>query len=236
MASSMRHQASTLQTTLEWFLLLGFSLMLAFHTLPRAWKTLNTDFPNYYLTADLAREGYDVSRAYDWRWLQRQKDHHSIDQPIIGLAPITPFSTLFVWPLTWFSPLTAKHLWLILQLCLLIPIVFALESLTGQPLRRIALLSVACFPLHRNLLYGQFYILLLAMLIGACYAYRRRLSALAGALVAVAAMTKIFPVVFLLIFVRRRDWRALAAASVTLCIVLCDISSCFRLEHASLLS
>jgi hypothetical protein len=209
----------------EWLLLFVCSVVLGAHTLPKAWRTLNTDFPNYYLTAQLARQGYDTSQAYDWRWIQREKDHRAIDQRIVGLAPITPFSTLFVWPLTGLAPLQAKHLWLLLQLALLIPIALMLQELTGQPLRRIALLTVACFPLHRNLLYGQFYILLLAMLVAACWAYRRQLSVLSGVLIGLAAMTKIFPAVFLLYFLRKRDGRALLAAGGTM-------ASCFAVSIA----
>ena len=41
-------------------------LYLTAHTLPRAWQSLNTDFPNDYLTARLTREGVDPARAYEW--------------------------------------------------------------------------------------------------------------------------------------------------------------------------
>jgi hypothetical protein len=201
---------------LEWLLLAVFSSLLAFHTMPRAWRTLNTDFPNYYLAAQLTREHYDLTHIYEWRWLQREKDHRSIDQRLVGLTPITPFSTLLVYPLTVLAPLPAKHLWLLLQLALLVPISLALRSFTAQPLRRIALLTAACLPLHRNLLYGQFYILLLALLVTACWAYRRHLSVLSGALIAIATMLKIFPVIFLLYFLRKRDWRALTSAILSL--------------------
>jgi hypothetical protein len=205
-----------LTRTLEWTLLLLASTFLVLHTLPNAWRSLNTDFPNYLLTAHLAQQGFDTSQAYDWRWLQREKDHLQIDQRIIGLAPITPFSTLFVWPLAHLAHLPAKHLWLLLQLALLIPIGLMLRSLTGQPIRRIALLAALCLPLHRNLLYGQFYILLLAMLVAACWAFRRQHSGLSGTLIGLAAMTKIFPIVFVLYFLRKRDGRALLACAVTL--------------------
>ncbi|HEV2418539.1 MAG TPA: hypothetical protein VGX94_12105, partial [Terriglobia bacterium] len=40
-----------------------------------AWKTLNTDFPDYYLAARLYHEGYSLDQIYDWIWIQRQKDH-----------------------------------------------------------------------------------------------------------------------------------------------------------------
>ena len=75
-------------------------LFLSMHTLPRAWRTLNTDFPNYYMSARLAHEGFDTSRMYEWPWIEREKDHRAVDIRVIGLLPITPFSTLAVWPLT----------------------------------------------------------------------------------------------------------------------------------------
>lgn len=209
------HTAQTSERFVEWLLLLVFCGFLFAHTLPRAWKTLNTDFPNYYLAAKLQREGFDTSRAYEWRWLERQKDHQNIDRPLIGLAPITPFSTLAVWPLSGLPPLTAKHVWTVFQLALLLPIALALQKISGEPYRRIGLLIFACFPLHRNLEYGQYYILLLAMLVGACVAHQRGRTALAGALIALASATKIFPIIFLLYFLRRREWRAICAALLT---------------------
>ncbi len=201
---------------IEWLLVAGFSCVLAFQAVPDAWRTLNTDFPNYYLAAQLAREGVDAAQAYDWRWLARQKDHHAIDRALVGLVPITPFSTLAVYPLTRFDALTAKRVWIALQLALLLPIALALREITGQPLRRIALVTVASVPLYRNLLYGQFYILLLALLVGACWAHQREKPWLAGALVGIAAACKIFPLLFLLYFLRKRDWRAASAMVATL--------------------
>ncbi len=203
-------------SALEWLLLIVFTGMLAFHTIPRAWKTLNTDFPNYYLAASLVRDHVNPSRAYEWIWFQRQKDHSAIDQPLVGLAPITPFSTFAVLPFTSLRPLAAKHAWLLLQTCLLLALLPLLREVTGQSLRRIAMLAVMCFPLHRNLLYGQFYILLLVILTGACWAAQRGRGKLAGLLIGLAAACKIFPAIFLFYFVRKRNWEALGTAIVTL--------------------
>ena len=79
-------------------------LYLCVHTLPKAWRTLNTDFPNYYMAARLVREGYDTSRMYEWTWIEREKDHRGVDDRVIGLLPITPFSTLAVWPIAEMRP------------------------------------------------------------------------------------------------------------------------------------
>jgi Glycosyltransferase family 87/WD40-like Beta Propeller Repeat len=189
---------------------LALSLIyLCMHTLPRAWKTLNTDFPNYYMAARMAHEGYDTSRMYEWPWIEREKDHRAVDIRVIGLLPITPFSTLAVWPITGLAPLAAKHVWILVNLALLVPIGWLLRAMTGLSYQRVALVMALCFPLHRNLSYGQFYILLLLLLVASCWAYLRGFRALAGALVAIAAACKIFPVLFFVFFLRRRDWRAL---------------------------
>ncbi len=195
-------------------LLLVFYLFL--HTMPRAWNSLVTDFPNYYMSAQLAHEGYDTSRMYEWDWLQREKDHRAVDVRVIGLLPITPFSTLAFFPLTGLAPLAAKHVWIAINLGLLLPIIWMIRSMTGLPYRRIALLFALSFPLHTNLLFGQFYIVLLLLLVAACWVYLRGSHGWAGALIAVAAACKIFPAIFLYFFSttqgvarparRRRHW------------------------------
>lgn len=194
------------------FLLIAY---LCLHTMPRAWGKLNTDFPNYYLSARLAHEGHDTSRAYEWIWFEREKDHRAVDVNVIGLVPITPFSTLVMWPLTSLPPLTAKHIWILANLVLLIPLCWMLRAMTGLSYRRIALIFALSFPLHRNLLYGQFYVFLLFLLAAACWAYLSGRHGLAGAFVAIAAACKIFPVLLIVFFLQRRNWRALLWGAVT---------------------
>jgi hypothetical protein len=190
-------------------------LYLSMHTLPRAWRTLNTDFPNYYMSARLAHEGYDTSRMYEWSWIEREKDHRGVDIRVIGLLPITPFSTLAVYPLATLTPLAAKHVWILLNLAFLVPTGWMLRSMTGVNYQRIALIILLSFPLHRNLLFGQFYVLLLLLIVAACWSYLRGFHLLAGALLALAAVCKVFPVLLFVFFLQRREWRALASGAVT---------------------
>ncbi|HEX4039205.1 MAG TPA: glycosyltransferase 87 family protein [Acidobacteriaceae bacterium] len=199
---------------LEGAALLLASLYLGLHTLPRAWRTLNTDFPNYYMAARLVHEGYDTTRMYEWSWIEREKDHRAVDLRVIGLLPITPISTLAIYPFVELAPLTAKHVWIVLNLGLLIPIGWMLRWMTGLSIRRIALALLLSFPLHRNLLFGQFYVLLLLLIVAACWSYLRGFRLLAGALLALAAVCKIFPLLLFVFFLQRREWRALAAGGV----------------------
>jgi hypothetical protein len=206
----------------EGALLALLGLLLFGFTLPRAWKTLNTDFPNYYLAARLVREGVDPSRAYDWIWLQREKDHRNIDQRVVGLVPITPFSTLAMWPIAGLPPLSAKHAWLILNLALLFPIVWLMRDVTGLSLLQVGCLVGLCFPLHRNFLYGQYYVVLLGILTAALWAVQRQRNYLAGSLLALGVAVKIFPVILALHFARKKNWAALIACLFTgiLCAVV----------------
>ena len=52
------------------------------------WRSLNTDFSNYYLASRLYRQGYPLKRVYDWVWFQRQKDHPGVEQPLVSFIPL----------------------------------------------------------------------------------------------------------------------------------------------------
>ena len=206
-----RNLATKLIIGAEWLVLLAGVGYLCGRTLPRAWQKLDTDFPNYYLTARLLREGYDTDRIYDWIWAQRQKNRIKIekaDQPVVAFVPLTPFSALLVRPLTSWEPLAAKHIWIGFNLALLVPVGLFIYPLTSLELRKIALLIIVTFPLHRNLQYGQYYILLLLVFTACLWLYVRKKRMLAGLLLGIASGLKIFPALFLLYFLRKRDLKA----------------------------
>ncbi len=215
---------------MEWVLLALLLGQIAFRTVPRAWQSLNSDFPDYYLTASLIHEHYDVSRIYEWKWLQRQKDHRGIDQPTVGMVPITAFSTLVLYPLASMPALTAKHYWLLINLGLLLASFWFIHSLTALPWRRIFLIAALSYPLRVNFILGQYYVLLLFLLTVACWLYSGQRQFLSGALVGFAAGLKIFPIVFLLLFLRKTSWRALAGGVVALVGCLATSIAIFGME------
>ena len=93
----------------EWTLLAILLAIFAGRGFLPAWRTLNTDFPNYYLAASLYHRGIALDRAYEWVWFQRQKDYLSIPQPLVGFVPNPPICALPILPLSGLSPLTAKR-------------------------------------------------------------------------------------------------------------------------------
>ncbi len=146
----------------EWVLLSLLLVEFGARSLPNAWRTLNTDFPNYYLTARLIHEHVDASRVYEWIWIERQKDHREIDQRVVGMVPIGAFSTLAVYPIASMPPLEAKHVWIVFNFALLLATLWLLRDLTGLPLRQIALIAALSYPLRVNFMFGQYYVLLLS--------------------------------------------------------------------------
>ena len=176
-----------------------------------AWRHLNSDFPNYYLVARLYQAGYPLERIYDWIWLQRQKDHQGIEQGLVSFIPSTIPSALVVAPWCSLPPLEAKHRWLLLNLVLLLFTGFLLCRMTKLGWERVALVTfLACIPLRNNFLFGQMHVVVLFLLTLAAWLFFRRSQFVAGITLAVAAALKIYPALFLIYFVWKRQWRAAA--------------------------
>jgi Glycosyltransferase family 87/WD40-like Beta Propeller Repeat len=196
----------------EWALAAALFAWFGFTTFPHAWGALNSDFSNYYITAHMVRDHTATSRIYEWIWFQRQKDHLGVNLTFSAMPPLTPFSTLFLWPVTKLAPLTAKHYWLALNGGLLLSIAWMLRRTVDLRWSRIALFIAASYPLERNLLNGQYYILLLFFLTLGLWLHVRGHRFAAGTSIAVAVGLKMFPLLYVLYFLRKRDWRALAGS------------------------
>jgi glycosyl transferase family 87/WD40 repeat protein len=194
--------------TLLLVLLVGIFLWRGF--LP-GWRSLNTDFPNYYLAARLYRQGYSLDRVYDWIWFQRQKDHAGIEPRIVEFIPSTPYAAVAVLPLAKLPPLQAKRLWLVVNLLLLGLTGYLLSRMTALGARRIAILTfLAVIPLRTDFLFGQQHVLVLFLLTLAAWLYFEGRPASCGAALALGAALRIYPAVFIFYFLRKKQWRAIA--------------------------
>jgi hypothetical protein len=181
-----------------------------------AWSSLNTDFPNYYLTARLYRQGYPMDRVYDWIWFQRQWDHTGFERRLVAYIPLTLFSALPVLPLCSLPPLQAKRGWLVINLVLLGLAAYLLSRITKLGWRRILILTfLATFPLRTNFLFGQQHLLVFFLLTLAAWFYFSQRPASSGAILALAAALKLYPALLVFYFLRKRQWRALTGLVLT---------------------
>jgi hypothetical protein len=176
-----------------------------------AWRHLNSDFPNYYLAARLYRAGFPMERVYEWTWFQRQKDYVGIDQGLVSFINLTLPSVLPVTPWSSLPPLEAKHRWLLANLVFLLLTAFLLTRITTLGWERVALVVfLALIPLRNSFLSGQMHVLVLLLLTFAAWLYFRRSSYFAGIILAIAAALKVYPALFLIFFIVRKQWRAAA--------------------------
>ena len=111
-------------------------------------------------------------------------------------------------------PLAAKHCWLILNIALVMAVAVLLRSLTRQPWRRILLVAALSVPLNKNFLYGQYYVSLLFVFTLACWCYVHQKRFLSGVLIGLGFGLKLFPLLYLGYFLRKRDFKALAGGVI----------------------
>ncbi|MFB3924159.1 MAG: glycosyltransferase 87 family protein [Terriglobia bacterium] len=216
--SFLRRSSTT--RLLEYLLLAALVGLFIWRAFIPAWSALSSDFPNYYLVARLYRQGYPLDRVYEWTWLQRQKDHAGLENVVAAYVPVTLPSILPTLPLTSLSVLQAKHGWMILDLIFLGLAGLFAGRLTGLGWRRIALFTFLCiFPLRNNFIFGQQHVLVLLLLTLAAWLYFSGRPASSGAVLAAAAALKIYPAMFALYFLRKRQWRAFISLALGLLIM-----------------
>ena len=180
-----------------------------------AWNTMNADFQDYYLAARLYRQGYPLEQIYDWTWIQRQKDHAGIESPLVAFTLLTPFSLLPVLPFSSLPLLVAKRGWLLLNLGLLGLAACLLRRMSPLSARRVAILVfLAIVPLRANFINGQEYILLLFLFTASAWLYFKNRPLASGLTLAIAGALKIYPSLFLIFFLRKKQWRATAGLIV----------------------
>jgi Glycosyltransferase family 87/WD40-like Beta Propeller Repeat len=195
----------------EWCVLAVFAVALIAHSFVPGWRTVRSEFPDYYLAAELYHQGIPLDRAYEWTWFQRQNDHWGVRDGLVSFAPNPPTFVLPYLPLVGFRPLAAKRIWMVLSLVFLALSWWVLRHVTSLSWRRVILISLLCArPLSDDFLYGRPYVFLLFLVCVAYYAACRDRHWSSGAMWSVAAVMKLFPALSVVLFIRTRNWRALA--------------------------
>ena len=173
------------------------------------WRTLNVDFPNYYLAASLHHRSIPIDRVYEWIWFQRQKHYLNIEQAVMIFIPNPPLCVVPILPLSYLPPLAAKRVWLVLNLGLLVSALWFLNRVTKLALRHAAIILLLCIvPLRANFLFGQYYVVILWLICAAYYCSCLKHRFTSGLLLSAAASLKLFPALFLILFIWKRDWRS----------------------------
>lgn len=189
--------------------LLTFAIFLwtSFYT---GWTKSETDFPNYYTAAVLARQGQPLRRFYDWTWFARQMSYAGEGVQLGTYTAQTPLTMLPMVPLVRFPMQRAKQIWLACNLIFLLAAVWLMSRITRVRLESIWLLAFCgYFSLRANFVLGQYYVFLLFLLTLAFYFIHRGRFWLGGATSGLAFGLKLYGGPLLLYFAARRQWKAL---------------------------
>jgi hypothetical protein len=177
----------------------------------KGWTRNETDFPNYYTAAVLVRQGAPLRDYYDWTWFQRRMNYAGIEHQLGAYLPQTPLTMLPIVPLAGCPVQTAKQIWLALNLAFLAATLWILSRATQIRIEHIAILMFLGYgSLRSNFRLGQYYVFLLFLLTLAFYCLDRGKSAGSGFLCGVAFGLKLYGGPFLLYFVAKRNWKAVA--------------------------
>jgi hypothetical protein len=196
--------------TIEWCIIAILAAAFVGLTLVPGWRSLKSEFPDYYLAAELYHQGTPLDRVYEWTWFQRQNDHLGVREGLVSFAPNPPTSILPLLPLTRLKPLAAKRVWMASNLVLLALSLFALRRTTQLGWRRLVLITLLCtLPLRIDFMLARYYVLILFLICTAYYASSRNRDWTAGVAWSAAAVLKLFPAISVILFIRTRNWRAL---------------------------
>jgi alpha-1,2-mannosyltransferase len=177
---------------------------------------IRSDFTQDYMAVLAFRHGrsiYDLFSAGDLAAQGLQAEALANYHP--------PFNVLLFLPVALFPYQVAVVLWTLGLLLLYLLSGSIIVRELGISIPRYALpllvgLSLLWYPFQFNIILGQLSLVLVACVIGGWALLRRRRDGLAGVLIGLAVLIKIFPALLLLYLVLRRRWWAVGSALVVI--------------------
>jgi hypothetical protein len=210
-------------TYLQWVL---FAALLAFHVkygVIAGSNKMETDFPNYYLSAKMLAQHKNIDSLYTTNGLQLQLDSAGIAAK--GSFNTFPPSTILVMlPLANMDIGTAKNIWMLVQILCLLGIVIVCSQFIQKPFLFTAnIVMLAGFSLTNDFYLGQIYIpITLLLLVSILYLPNFK----AGVMQGVVAAIKILPLVFLPVYFIQKNWKWLLGFAIGL-MAITIVTICF---------
>jgi hypothetical protein len=202
---------------LEVFAAIAGAAMLFWNAIRPAWRLLDGDFPNYYTAALLVRKQQALHLFYSWPWFQRQITEAGFGLKMGGYIPQTPLTMLPLIPVSFLPPERARQVWLVLNILFLAVSLVLIARTTRLRFAAVWLIALCSYPaLRSNLLSGQYYLLLLALLAFCAYCMDRGHDGMAGVAAGMAAALKLYGLPLALFFIASGRKRAALAMGLSL--------------------
>src|SRR6185436_4357171 len=103
---------------------------IAFYIVP-AWRSIVTDFSNYYVSAWAVRHGEPLDQLYNPIWFEHEKQRSGIERPAALFNYFPPMNALILWPVAHLSPMTAKRVWTAVNVIALLAVIYLTAKATG---------------------------------------------------------------------------------------------------------
>ena len=138
--------------------------------------------------------------------------------------PNPPIFPILIYPISYLTPVQAAVGWFALKAALAAVCVLACVRMarsTTTPLAstaQAAILLIGLRPILSDLHHGNNNLIILSLIVGGLYAWRRGLDVLGGLSLALAISIKLTPALFLPYFAWKRQWRLLMGAALGLCL------------------
>ena len=184
-----------------------------------ALSQIDADFPGYFTAARIVVDGQDTSRLYDDDWFREQIRRYGLEsaQNPGKFAPFPPPTALLLVPLARFEPLTALRILTAVSVLALICSIFLLARiLAWHPLDAAMFVLLSGTAIISGLRFGQPYILISTASILGYYLYLQGRPWLAGLCFGLFVPIKYFPVLMLVAFALRKEWRVVSGGVVAI--------------------
>jgi hypothetical protein len=205
-------------------LFVALTVLLAARGVVPALSKVDTDFPNYFTAAKIVADGGNTDRLYDNGWFQDQMRRYQIGKASEGeFKPFPPPTALLLVPLARLQPLAAlRVLTGVSVLCLICSIILLAKILSWSLVDSAVFVLLSGYAVLGALRLGQPYILVSLTCILGYYARLKGRPLLAGLCFGLFTPIKYFPVVILVYFAFRKEWKVVlsgAAAILTVAAV-----------------
>ena len=188
-----------------------------------AFTAITDDFPEYFTSATIVRNGEDAARLYDGAWFREQTHRYRVgsQQNPGEFKPYPPTTALLLLPLTGFQPLTALRIVTVLNVLWLMGAMLLVNRIFGwRAIDSALFILLSGWALRSGLRLGHPYILISTCCLLGYYLHLKRRPWLAGLSVGVFAPIKYFPVIVLAGFAARRQWRVVLGGGIAIAAVV----------------
>jgi len=202
-------------------LFVALTLVLAARGIVPALSKVDTDFPNYFTAAKIVADGANTDRLYDNGWFQDQMRRYQVGKASEGeFKPFPPPTALLLVPLARLKPLDALRVVTgVSVLCLICSIILLAKILSWSLVDSTVFVLLSGYAVLGALRLGQPYILVSLSCILGYYARLKSRPFLAGMCFGLFTPIKYFPIVILVYFAFRKEWKVVLGGAAAILMV-----------------